>query len=176
MATKAKDRDREMAQSGVADISMADADIDVDDDVWMEEGIGTGQDALGSKVIVIHPGSQNLRIGLANDPLPKTIPMVIARKWPINESEEHGGEPSPKRMKTDDGSTLAPDKIFDEDVRAPGAPWFGMLADKNTVHSAIHEDVCRPESSHADDETQGTPELQGACRQLQQTHSARENF
>ncbi|KAL8822743.1 MAG: hypothetical protein Q9191_006529, partial [Dirinaria sp. TL-2023a] len=117
MTTKAKDRDREMAQSGVIDISIADADMDVDDDVGMDDGMGSGQEALGSKVIVIHPGSQNLRIGLANDPLPKTIPMVIARKWPTSESEEHDGEPKPKRLKKDDGSTLAPDKMFGEDVR-----------------------------------------------------------
>ena len=138
MTTKAKDRDREMAQSGVVDISIADADMDVDDDVGMDDGIGSGQEAVGSKVIVIHPGSQNLRIGLANDPLPKTIPMVIARKWPCSESEEHDGEPRPKRLKTDDGSTLAPDKMFGEDVRTSEIITLRMLADRNVVRSTIH--------------------------------------
>jgi actin-related protein 8 len=33
----------------------------------------------GGKVIVIHPGSRNLRIGLASQTFPYTIPMVIAR-------------------------------------------------------------------------------------------------
>jgi len=33
----------------------------------------------GSKVIVIHIGSRNLRIGLASDTFPHTVPMVIAR-------------------------------------------------------------------------------------------------
>jgi len=55
----------------------------------------------GSKTIVIHPGSQNLRIGLANDPLPKTVPMVIARKAEQSESEADAGEPKPKRRKVE---------------------------------------------------------------------------
>ncbi|CAE7214797.1 hypothetical protein CFE70_009837 [Pyrenophora teres f. teres 0-1] len=54
-----------------------------------------------SKLIVIHPGSQNLRIGLGSDALPKTVPMVIARKWKESEDEEDDGEPYPKRMKVD---------------------------------------------------------------------------
>ena len=116
MTTKAKDRDRELAQSGSAELPTADADLDVDDDVGMEDTIATGQEALGSKVIVIHPGSQNLRIGLANDPLPKTVPMVVARRWQTSESEEGGGEPKPKRARTDDGSTLKPEKMFGDDV------------------------------------------------------------
>lgn len=138
MTTKAKDRDREMAQSGVVDISIADADMDVDDDVGMDDGIGTGQEALGSKVIVIHPGSQNLRIGLANDPLPKTIPMVIARKWSTSESEEHDGEPRPKRLKKDDGSTLAPDKMFGEEVCVSEVSCLGILADRDLVWPTIY--------------------------------------
>ena len=36
-------------------------------------------DQGGSKVIVIHPGSRNLRIGLASETFPHTVPMVIAR-------------------------------------------------------------------------------------------------
>jgi len=55
----------------------------------------------GSKTIVIHPGSQNLRIGLASDPLPKTVPMVVARKAEHSESEENAGEPKPKRRKVE---------------------------------------------------------------------------
>lgn len=116
MAIKAKDRDRELAQSGAAEVPTADADLDVDDDVGMDDPTGSGQEALGSRVIVMHPGSQNLRIGLANDPLPKTTPMVIARRWPVSESEEGDGEPKPKRLKSDNGSTLKPEKMFGGDV------------------------------------------------------------
>ncbi|KAF2024777.1 actin-like ATPase domain-containing protein [Setomelanomma holmii] len=70
-----------------------------------------------SKLIVIHPGSQNLRIGLGSDALPKTIPMVIARKWKESEDEEDGGEPSPKRMKLDGAvpADALPEKWFGED-------------------------------------------------------------
>lgn len=92
--------------------------MDIDDDVGIDEagGMLTGQDALGSKVIVIHLGSQNLRIGLASDALPKTVPMVIARKWKLSESEEKGSESKPKRLKSEDGSELEPEKMFGDDV------------------------------------------------------------
>jgi actin-related protein 8 len=70
-----------------------------------------------SKLIVIHPGSQNLRIGLGSDALPKTIPMVIARRWKESECEEDGGEPSPKRMKLEgaESADAQPEKWFGED-------------------------------------------------------------
>lgn len=116
MTTKAKDRDRELAQSGAAEVPIADPDLDMDDDAGLDDATGAGQEALGSKVIVIHPGSQNLRIGLANDPLPKTVPMVVARCSATSESEEGDGEPKPKRLKTDDGSSLRPEKMFGLDV------------------------------------------------------------
>lgn len=70
-----------------------------------------------SKLIVIHPGSQNLRIGLGSDALPKTIPMVIARRWKESECEEDGGEPSPKRLKLEGAvpADVLPEKWFGED-------------------------------------------------------------
>ncbi|PVV04546.1 hypothetical protein BB560_000950 [Smittium megazygosporum] len=34
----------------------------------------------GNNVIVIHPGSNTLRVGFASDPVPKSIPHVIARR------------------------------------------------------------------------------------------------
>jgi actin-related protein 8 len=70
-----------------------------------------------SKLIVIHPGSQNLRIGLGSDALPKTIPMVIARKWKESECEEDGGEPSPKRLRLEGAvpADALPEKWFGED-------------------------------------------------------------
>lgn len=107
-----------MAQIKHNEFPPPDVDIDIDDEVGIEEMGGAlgDQDASGMKVIVIHPGSQNLRIGLASDPLPKTVPMVIARKWNCNESEEFGGEPSPKRVKLDDVSTAGPEKMFGQEV------------------------------------------------------------
>ena len=118
MTAKAKDRDRYLAQNNSNDAPQSGADIDMNDDVDMEDSgeLLTGQDALGSKVIVIHPGSQNLRIGLASDALPKTVPMVIARKWSASESEEHDSEPTPKRRKTADGDDMVPEKMFGEEA------------------------------------------------------------
>jgi len=49
-----------------------------------------------SKIIVIHPGSQNLRIGFASDALPKTIPMVLGTQYSQTESEMH--EALPRRQ------------------------------------------------------------------------------
>ena len=49
-----------------------------------------------SKIIVVHPGSQNLRIGFATDALPKTIPMVLASKYPQSEADMY--EPLPRRQ------------------------------------------------------------------------------
>ena len=120
MTAKAKDRDRELAQANPNEAPPSGADMDMDDDAGMEDAGEplTGQDALGSKVIVIHPGSQNLRIGLASDALPRTVPMVIARKWQMSESEEDGGEPSPKRRRTDDDAQMEPEEMFGEEASA----------------------------------------------------------
>jgi actin-related protein 8 len=93
---------------------MADPTAGPDDDVAMEDD--DSQEPHGSKIIVIHPGSQYLRIGFANDALPKTVPMVIARKWKQNESEENGAEPLPKRIKIDHEVPSEPDKWFGEEV------------------------------------------------------------
>ena len=117
MTAKAKDRDRYLAQTNTTEAPQSGVDIDMNEDVDMDDGgeLLTGQDALGSKVIVVHPGSHNLRIGLASDALPKTVPMVIARKTKMSESEEAGGEPAPKRRKTEDGSPMVPEKMFGEE-------------------------------------------------------------
>ncbi|KAI5794394.1 hypothetical protein DFH27DRAFT_516354 [Peziza echinospora] len=86
MQQQAKDK----AASGANGYSDA---MDVDQEEEKEE------EMLGSRVIVIHPGSQNLRIGLASDALPKSIPNVIARKSEKAEFEEEA--PNPKRLKVD---------------------------------------------------------------------------
>ena len=120
MTAKARDRDRELAQANPNEAPPSGLDLDMDDDPGMEDAGEplTGQDALGSKVIVIHPGSQNLRIGLASDDMHKKDHIVLPRKWHMSESEEDGGEPSPKRRRTDDGSQLEPEEIFGEEVGA----------------------------------------------------------
>ena len=115
LANQHRDKDRARALNGANDD--LDMSIDVDDE-GEEAGTGPGdQDFLsGNNVIVIHPGSQNLRIGFANDALPKSVPMVIARKWKCNESEEAGGDPAPKRVKLSDGNEPIPSQLFGEEV------------------------------------------------------------
>ena len=114
MISKAKDKDRSFAKGG--DPEVADQDVDMDDDAIDEGGENeVGEEIPGSKTVIIHPGSQNLRIGLASDALPKTIPMVVARKAKQAEYEEDGGEPLPKRQKMDDGTQLPPTAVFGED-------------------------------------------------------------
>lgn len=116
LTTNAKNRDRELAQSGLGDEAVIDPDIELVDDVGLDDSTAPSQERLGSKIIVIHPGSQNLRIGLASDSLPKTVPMCIARRWATSESEDGDGEPRPKRQKTNNGSVAAPEKMFGPSV------------------------------------------------------------
>ena len=116
MINNAKDKDRALAHGAPHDASTVDQDMEIDDDGAMEEGNAGfgGQETLGSKVIVIHPGSQNLRVGLASDALPKTVPMVIARKSPRSESED--SEPRPKRIKTNYDEDIEPEEMFGSEV------------------------------------------------------------
>ncbi|KAI9844286.1 MAG: actin-like protein arp8 [Sclerophora amabilis] len=108
MIREAQDRDRALAHGGRNGINMPDADVDMDN-------AESEPETLGRKTIIIHPGSQNLRIGLASDALPKTVPMVIARKWKENESEEDHGEQRPRRVPREDDGNVEPERMFGED-------------------------------------------------------------
>lgn len=114
MTKTVKDEDRPLASSNGNDISMVDADVYMEDVVAREDAEGAVEEQPGSKVIVIHPGSQNLRIGLASDALPKTVPMAIARKSTTNECD---GEPKPKRLKGENGARLDSEEMFGKEVR-----------------------------------------------------------
>ena len=115
MVREARDRDRALAQTSNG-VTLADSSgaVNGDDDGSMEDGSDAGG-PHGSKIIVIHPGSQNLRIGFANDALPKTVPMCIARKARQNETESGDGEPRPKRLKIDDEVPDEPEKWFGDE-------------------------------------------------------------
>ena len=91
LVQSAKDRDRALAFNQNGEIPLPIADLDGDD------ATEPAVDALDpSRIIVIHPGSQNLRIGFASDALPKTIPMALATRFPQTESEIH--EALPRRQ------------------------------------------------------------------------------
>lgn len=114
MAKTAKDRDRNLAMAKANDLGVPE-DAEMDGDTNMEDEEEETPEMVGSKIIVIHLGSQNLRIGLASDALPKTVPMVIARRAATSESEDHE-EPNPKRMKMDDGTVMEPEKMLGPEV------------------------------------------------------------
>lgn len=139
LTTQAKDKDRARAQEIEAgDGDAMELDEKEDEGAAEEEGeTAEDQDAKGTKVIVIHLGSQNLRIGLASDAIPKSSPMVIARKWRCNESEEGAGEPSPKRQKLEDGSYPEPEKMFGQEVLAMLCSPESLLTWTSLQHSIV---------------------------------------
>ncbi|KAG9245074.1 putative actin-related protein [Calycina marina] len=98
----AKDRDRALARTGNTDVPMPD-------EMEYEDGSTDEQDS--SKVVVIHPGSQNLRIGFANDAIPKTIPMCIAYK--ASKCESEAGEYDAQPMRLTVGGTM--EEMFGEE-------------------------------------------------------------
>jgi len=100
LVQSAKDRDRALSNNnGEVPLPMDDAD----------EATPSASYQDPSKIIVVHPGSQNLRVGFASDALPKTIPMVLATKYPETESEMH--EPLPRRQNLE----AKPDQQFSEE-------------------------------------------------------------
>lgn len=116
MAKAARDKDRALAQSAHDGVPTPDMEIDADENAIGEDGTALNSTTGGSKIVVIHPGSQNLRIGLASDAIPKTIPMVVARRSEENESEGAGCLPTPIRQNGEDGEPAEPQQLFGEDV------------------------------------------------------------
>ncbi|KAI9823125.1 MAG: hypothetical protein M1819_001508 [Sarea resinae] len=114
MMREAKDKDRALAAASRNEVPMADPDAEMADGNAAEDGSGAAA-GQGSKVIIIHPGSQNLRIGLASDALPKTVPMVIARKAKFNESELASADPKPKRVRKEGNQHMDPEQQFGEE-------------------------------------------------------------
>ncbi|OIW32975.1 actin-like ATPase domain-containing protein [Coniochaeta ligniaria NRRL 30616] len=87
----AKDRDRFLSNNANGEVPLPLVDEQADD---VPTPSADYQDP--SKIIVIHPGSQNLRIGLASDALPKTVPMTLATKFPQTEAEMNEALPRRK--------------------------------------------------------------------------------
>jgi actin-related protein 8 len=123
LVREARDKDRALAQGGNG-VPIPDTTAAADEDEEMEDA---GDEPHGAKIIVIHPGSQYLRIGFANDALPKTVPMVIARRSKESESEANGGEPQPKRVKIDDEIPDEPDKFWGEEWGSMYKEWSADL-------------------------------------------------
>ena len=161
MVKEAKDRDRARARAG----DDLDVTMDLDEEGNTDEAEGASS-TPGDKIIVIHPGSQNLRIGLASDAIPRTVPMVIARKWKCSESEENGGEPAPKRTKLDDGSYAEPEKMFAPEACKSRELYAGSGANFGAVRDPVWPNVLRAQTPHAGEQAKSTSEFQGTRRQL----------
>ncbi|KAG6030349.1 hypothetical protein E4U40_007948 [Claviceps sp. LM458 group G5] len=91
LVQSARDLDRNLSKTANGEAPLAVPDIADEDGGATPAG---GVDP--SRIIVIHPGSQNLRIGFASDALPRTIPSVLATKFPQTESEMY--EALPRRQ------------------------------------------------------------------------------
>lgn len=78
----ARDRDRILSKPASGELPLPVPDLADEDGVATPSG-----NVDPSRIIVIHPGSQNLRIGFASDALPRTIPSTLATKFPQTESE-----------------------------------------------------------------------------------------
>lgn len=88
LVQSAKERDRALNNNANGEVPLPIVEDQADD------GASTFTDP--SKIIIIHPGSQNLRIGFASDALPKTIPMTLASKFTQTEAEMY--EALPRRQ------------------------------------------------------------------------------
>ncbi|KAJ4312989.1 actin-like protein arp8 [Fusarium piperis] len=91
LVQSARDRDRALSKTANGELPLPVAELAEEDGATTPS---TGMDP--SRVIVIHPGSQNLRIGFASDALPRTIPMTLATKFPQTETEMY--EALPRRQ------------------------------------------------------------------------------
>jgi actin-related protein 8 len=99
LVQSARDRDRLLSKPANGELPLP-----VPADLTEEDGAATPSAALDpARLIVIHPGSQNLRIGFASDALPKTIPMTLGTKFPQTESEMYDSLPrkNPEAKTTD---------------------------------------------------------------------------
>ncbi len=86
LVQNAKDRDRALNNNTNGEIPLP---LDLDDAPEPAPSLDP------TKIIVIHPGSQNLRIGFASDALPKSLPMALATKF--SHTEEESNEALPRR-------------------------------------------------------------------------------
>ncbi|KAK9368878.1 hypothetical protein V1509DRAFT_621752 [Lipomyces kononenkoae] len=110
------------------DLKHNEDEMDIDDKDEQEE------EAYGSKVIVIHPGSRNIRIGLASDPYPTTIPNVIAHKMSPIEVEQ-ANNASPPFKSSSDEDFLHVKKLLSQDFKER------MRFYKRRVASNSHDSV-----------------------------------
>lgn len=96
LVQSAKDRDRERALNPRGEVPLLAEDVPEEEATIPDEDGNDIAKNDPSRIIIIHPGSQNLRIGFASDALPKTIPMALATRFPQTEAEQHEALPRRK--------------------------------------------------------------------------------
>ncbi|KAI8391391.1 uncharacterized protein BYT42DRAFT_509384 [Radiomyces spectabilis] len=78
------------------------------------EAIAPNAEEEWRDTIIIHPGSRNLRIGLASEAFPRTVPHVIARRMKApsavvnKQAQKMDIEPLPTEMDTDEATAQPP--------------------------------------------------------------------
>ncbi|KFY22662.1 hypothetical protein V493_06432 [Pseudogymnoascus sp. VKM F-4281 (FW-2241)] len=133
MIRTAKDKDRALARTGDTDVPGPNPD----EPEFGDEDASTGADGFdASKIIAIHLGSQNMRIGLASDALPRTVPMCTAWKMPKCESDIK--PPLPKRQKM----TGTPEEQFGDEW----AKKYGKMCDDLKKDMRINKRKVLPNS------------------------------
>lgn len=96
LVQSAKDRDRERALNPRGEVPLLAEDVPEEEVVIPDEDGNLPVKNDPSRIIIIHPGSQNLRIGFASDALPKTIPMTLTTRFPQTEAEQYEALPRRK--------------------------------------------------------------------------------
>lgn len=96
LVQSAKDRDRERALNPRGEVPLLAEDVPEEEVAVPDEDGNVPVKNDPSRIIIIHPGSQNLRIGFASDALPKTIPMTLATRFPQTEAEQYEALPRRK--------------------------------------------------------------------------------
>ena len=136
------DIDRARAQAAHEGVQFTEPEQEYDDDMAMDDA---DMENYGSKTIIINVGSQNMRLGLATDALPKTVPMVIAKKASRSEAED--GEPRPKKIKL--AREVSPEDWFGEDVSIlrPCQCFECAAADRSIVRKRVQHHVTRVQNA-----------------------------
>ena len=115
MAKAARDFDRALAHG----VSTGGDEMNIDDSTLQDDAAIVADDTAipATKTIIIHPGSQNLRIGFGSYVLPKTVPMCIARRSPRSESEDPNTVPVPRRDPAADHEDAEVSQRFGKDFQ-----------------------------------------------------------
>ncbi|KAM4057099.1 actin domain-containing protein [Hirsutella rhossiliensis] len=155
----ARDRDRLLSKPANGELPLPVPDL------AEEDGATTPSGAVDpSRIIVIHPGSQNLRIGFASDALPKTIPMTLGTRFPQTESDMY--EALPRRQfeaKTTDQHELKTEMRANKRKVLPNSKELVQTFNRRTEPEVIQKHNDPLEIEWTDIKTLEDPESPASC-------------